>query len=86
MDSVSNMLTALDDLVKISKIIEQNPMLVGSKYLHHNIKVSEEVYQALLKGGAIHQAIQTKHSMQLKIKVDPKKSSIGVIHLKAIYW
>lgn len=86
MNSVSNMLTALDDLVKISKIIEQNPMLVGSKYLHHNIKVSEEVYQALLKGGAIHQAIQTKHSMQLKIKVDPKKSSIGVIHLKAIYW
>ena len=85
-DSLPDMLTALNDLVRISKIVAQNPVLTGSKYIHHNVKVSEEVYLALLEGGAIHQVIQADYGVRLKVKIDPKKSSIGVIHLKAIYW
>jgi hypothetical protein len=84
--SVPDMLTAIDGLVQISKIVDHNPLLSRSKIVHHNVKVSEEVYQALLDGGIIHQSIFASHSLRLKVKVDPKKSSIGVIHLKAIYW
>jgi hypothetical protein len=85
-DSLPAMLTAINDLVRIKKIVDQNSMLTGSKYIHHNVKVSEEVYIAMLEGGAIHQVIQADHGVRLKVKVDSKKTTIGVIHLKAIYW
>ena len=84
--SVQKMQDSLDEVIAISQLLVNSTVLKDNRYVHHNIRMDEDVYVSLKKNGSAFNYIKTKYNLKLNVQIDPKLSSPGMVHIKVISW